>query len=119
MVRRFVLSFVLVVCLSVSTQAGTLFHWTFDGGVVGGPIVSDTDIASGAIAYAFIDDDGVGDANGLFYGEGNPTYNSGGTSADFQNEPGENDAGYGLAVLDTGVDCPLDLSHHRVFCPAG
>ncbi|MHC4529645.1 MAG: LamG-like jellyroll fold domain-containing protein, partial [Planctomycetota bacterium] len=101
---------VLFLTLAGAARADTLFHWTFDGGTPGEAIESDTDIASGEVAYAFVDEDGVGDANGLFYAAGNPFFNTAETCADFQNDPATNNAGYGLAVLDGGVDSPVDLS---------
>jgi len=111
MLRKFALmTFLLATFFASRARTATLFHWTFDGGVPGEPIVSERDIVSGEIAYAFIDDDGVGDANGIFYGGGNPIWNTEETSADFQNDMSTNDRGYGLIVLDGGVDSPVDLS---------
>jgi len=107
--RRIVFG-LMVGLLAWTADGETLFHWTFDGGTVGESLYSDTDIASGWVAHRFTDDDGVGGATGLFYGQGNPTFNSSQTCADFQNDLSDNDCGYGLAVLDTGVDCPIDLS---------
>ncbi|HUT30519.1 MAG TPA: LamG domain-containing protein [Sedimentisphaerales bacterium] len=111
MSRKFVLlvCFVLLVGMAGLGRADTLFHWQFEGSEED-PIAYDIDIVSGEIAYAFVNESGVGTATGLFYGEANPWFNSGGTSADFQNDPNNNNRGYGLAVLDGGVDSPVDLS---------
>jgi len=111
MCRRLILlvCFVMAVGMVGSVRAATLFHWTMDG-TPDANIVVDIDTVSDANAYAFINESGVGQADGLFYGPSNPWYNTGGTSADFQNDPTTNNAGYGLAVLDTGIDCNVDLS---------
>jgi len=104
-------SFVVVLAgMLGSVRGDTLFHWTFDGGVVGDEFVSDTDIVSGAVATKFDDSEGPDPMYDVKYGEGNIWYNSGGTSADFQNDPATNNPGVGLRVPDTGVDTPLDLS---------
>jgi hypothetical protein len=111
MFRRVVLLVCLVLGVSTvgSVQADTIFHWTMDG-TLDANIVWDTDIVSGERAYSIINDDGVGEANGLFYGLSNPFYNTAGTSADFQNDETSNNRGYGLVVLDGGVDSAIDLS---------
>ncbi|MHC4678961.1 MAG: LamG domain-containing protein, partial [Planctomycetota bacterium] len=54
-------------------------------------------------------------ATDVFYGPPNPTYDTGGTSAEFMNDPGDNDPGVGLVIPDTGVDTLLDLSTLGAF----
>jgi len=105
-----VFSVILVLGLGATVQASTLFHWTFDGGTVGNELISDTDIAGGLVVTKFRD---AGDPDPIYdvnYGEGNLIYNSGGTSADFHNDPTTGDPGVGLFVNDYGSDTAMDLS---------
>ena len=111
MCRRLILlaGFVMALGMVGSVRAATLFHWTMDG-PPDTNIVVETDIVSDVNAYAFESEDGPGESNELSYGPPNPWYNTGGTSADFQNDRTDNIYGYGLVALDTGLDCPVDLS---------
>ena len=103
---------VLLVGTVGSARAATLFHWTFDG-TPDANIVSDTDVASGVTVTSFVDSGITPDDNlSLTYGDANPWYNAGGTSADFNNinatGPSDNDPGIGLYAQD--VDNSMDLS---------
>jgi hypothetical protein len=93
----------------------TIAHWQFNG-TAGQEIVTDTDLQSGYVAHKFYDASyGANAATDVFYGPANPTYDTGGTSAEFVNDPGDNDPGVGLVILDAGVDTPLDLSTLGAF----
>ncbi len=114
---------VLISILSLLGSAGlgqgqTIAHWKFDG-VIGEKIVTDTDVESGYVATKFYDATyGANAAKDVFYGLGNSVYDSSGSSADFQNDPGGiafNDPGVGMFVSDTGANTPLDLSTFGAF----
>jgi len=93
----------------------TIAHWTFDG-ALGEPIVTDTDVAGGYVAYKFFDSKfGTNAAVDVSYGPANPMYNAGGTSADLVNDPAGNDPGAALVVPDEGANTPLDLSTYGAF----
>ncbi len=95
--------------------AATIAHWTFEG-VLGEPIVADTDVASGYVAYKFFDSTfGTNAAVDVRYGPANAVYSEGGTSADLVNDPTGNDPGAGLVVPDEGENTPLDLSTFGAF----
>jgi|GEM_PF-2214072 len=110
------ISLVAIVGLGGPARAATLFHWTFDGGVVGDEFISDTDIEGGLVATKFYDSTlPAGSPYDVNYGPGNTWYNSGETSADFLNDPCSSDPGVGLFVPDTGAGTPLDLSPFGTF----
>ncbi|UCC96945.1 MAG: hypothetical protein JSW66_14005 [Phycisphaerales bacterium] len=93
----------------------TIAHWRFNG-TVGQEILTDTDIDGGYVVHKFYDASyGANAATDVFYGPPNPTYDTGGTSAEFMNDPGDNDPGVGLVIPDTGVDTLLDLSTLGAF----
>jgi len=105
----------LLLCSMSATRGGTIAHWQLNG-TVGEKFVSDTDIVNGYVAYKFYDATyGANTATDVFYGPPNPIYDSGGTSAEFINDPGDNDPGVGLFVPDTGTNTPLDLSTFSAF----
>ena len=105
----FLISFVSLVGLVDSAGAKTLFHWSFDG-TFGDELVLDIDKVSGAVATKFWDEGNPDPNYDVNYGQANPWFNTGGTSAQFANIPGENDPGAGLFVPDDGVSSPIDLS---------
>ncbi|MHC4913509.1 MAG: hypothetical protein ACYTE5_11015, partial [Planctomycetota bacterium] len=107
---------ILLVCLVLgagmvgSVRADTIFHWSFDG-APDANIVFDIDMVSGRDANKFDDSAlGAGATNVITYGPANPWYNTGGTSADYNNSPGDNDPGVGLRVADEGPNSLVDLS---------
>jgi hypothetical protein len=75
-------------------QAGTIFHWTFEG-TEGAPLESDTDIVGGVTLQAFTES-----------GAGSVSYGPGGKGANFDNPSA--DPGTGLMAVDT--DNSLDLN---------
>ena len=79
-----------VIGLAASAQADTLAYWTFDGGTVGEPLLSDTDTAFGFMVEAFTDTDGSGGGS-LTYGAGVM-----GTCADLYNPDPDNSKGMAL-----------------------
>ncbi|MHC4575072.1 MAG: hypothetical protein ACYS76_13230, partial [Planctomycetota bacterium] len=98
MCRGLILLFLMVavVVLCGSAQAATILHWEFDGSL-GSELTEDTDIWGGMTATKFSDSDLAADANNdITYGMPNFWYNQSGTSADFNNTPGDNDPGVGL-----------------------
>jgi hypothetical protein len=114
--KTFILVVVSLLLCSVGVaRGGTIAHWQLNG-TVGEKIVSDTDIENGYVAFKFYDATyGANAATDVFYGPANPTYDTGGTSAEFMNDPGDNDPGVGLFVPDTGTNTPLDLSTFGAF----
>jgi sulfatase modifying factor 1 len=102
--------FALVFSLTACAGADTLFHWRFDG-PFGQTLAYETDIAGGVTVTRF-EDSGLGGGSpyDVKYGVPNPWYNVSGTSADFLNDPLDNDPGVGLFAADQGVNSPLDLS---------
>ncbi len=110
----FVMMSMLLSCMSM-TRGGTIAHWQFDG-ALGEKIVDDTDIENEYVATKFYDSQlGANAAIDVFYGASNPFYGSGGTSAEFMNDPGGNDPGAGIFVPDTGTNTALDLSTLGAF----
>lgn len=114
--KWFVFVSVLLLLSFVGAASGEMIaHWQFNG-TSGQEIVTDADIVNGYVAYKFKDATyGTNAATDVFYGLPNPTYDSGGTSADFLNDPADNDPGVGFVVPDTGADTPLDLSTLGAF----
>lgn len=98
-----------------AAKGGTIAHWQFDG-ALGEKIVDDTDIENGYVATKFYDATfGANTATDVFYGPSNPFYGAGGTSAEFMNDPGDNDPGVGIYVPDTGTNTALDMSTFGAF----
>ena len=111
----FLLCVVSVLGMTGTIRAATLFHWTFDG-PLGQELISDTDLFSGVTVTAFRDSSLLPtDPETVKYGEPNPWYNTGGTSADFQNRPSDNDPGAATYANDQGVGTTMDLSTLSAF----
>ncbi|MHC4645324.1 MAG: SUMF1/EgtB/PvdO family nonheme iron enzyme, partial [Planctomycetota bacterium] len=101
---------IVAFALSDSLNAGVLFHWRFDG-PFGQEFFDDADVVGGVGATKFSDSGlSPGSPYDVKYGQSNPWYNVSGTSADFLNDPLDNDPGVGLFAADQGANGPLDLS---------
>jgi len=106
--RELILVCVVLLAAVGFARAETLFQWSLDG-TVGQSLISDTDLVGGVTMSMYTDSSALGTET-VAYGEPNPWYNTTGTSADFQNNPADNDPGAGLYAPDTGEDTPMDLS---------
>ena len=86
-----------------TTQAGTIAHWTFDGGTIGNSLTSDTEITSSITVDQF-EGNSINAGDDVKYIAGPSGF---GTAANFDNQTNGNDGqGAGLASAD-GLTSPL------------